>query len=216
MGAVRSGGWQFWIDRGGTFTDVVGRTPHGEIRIHKLLSDNPDQYEDAALQGIRDLLGLAPGDALPAAAIDAVKMGTTVATNALLERRGEPTALAITAWPRRRAADRLPASPGHLRAPYRAARAALRPRGRDRRARRAPRTALQTLDRRVPARRRRDHPGPGRHADEAEASRSARVARRPRRPAPPDRRGRHARRRPDLLGRQGRRSQPTPPERSRP
>ncbi len=96
MAAVEGGGWQFWIDRGGTFTDVVGRTPHGDIRIHKLLSDNPDQYDDAALQGIRDLLGLAPGEALPAAAIDAVKMGTTVATNALLERRGEPTVLAIT------------------------------------------------------------------------------------------------------------------------
>ena len=96
MALVHGSGWQFWIDRGGTFTDVVGRTPTGEIRIHKLLSDNPDQYEDAALQGIRDLLGLGHADALPAAAIDAVKMGTTVATNALLERRGEPTLLAIT------------------------------------------------------------------------------------------------------------------------
>jgi 5-oxoprolinase (ATP-hydrolysing) len=93
----RASGWQFWIDRGGTFTDVVARTPDGAIRVHKLLSDNPEQYEDAALQGIRQLLGLAPEDAIPAAAVDAVKMGTTVATNALLERRGEPTVLAITA-----------------------------------------------------------------------------------------------------------------------
>ena len=89
--------WQFWIDRGGTFTDVVARAPDGEIRVHKLLSDNPEQYEDAALHGIRHLLNLAPEQAIPGAAIDAVKMGTTVATNALLERRGEPTTLAITA-----------------------------------------------------------------------------------------------------------------------
>ncbi|HEX5795279.1 MAG TPA: hydantoinase/oxoprolinase family protein, partial [Geminicoccaceae bacterium] len=89
-------GWQFWIDRGGTFTDVVGRAPDGTLAVHKLLSDNPDHYRDAALQGIRDLLGLGAEEPLPAARIDAVKMGTTVATNALLERRGEPTALAIT------------------------------------------------------------------------------------------------------------------------
>ena len=90
-------GWQFWIDRGGTFTDVVARAPDGGIWVHKLLSDNPEQYEDAALEGMRQLLRLAPHDPIPAAAIDAVKMGTTVATNALLERRGEPTVLAITA-----------------------------------------------------------------------------------------------------------------------
>ncbi len=90
-------GWQFWIDRGGTFTDVVARTPEGAIRVHKLLSDNPEQYEDAALEGIRQLLRLAPDQPIPASSIDAVKMGTTVATNALLERRGEPTVLAITA-----------------------------------------------------------------------------------------------------------------------
>jgi 5-oxoprolinase (ATP-hydrolysing) len=89
--------WQFWIDRGGTFTDVVARAPDGEIRVHKLLSDNPEQYDDAALHGIRHLLSLTPDEPIPAAAIEAVKMGTTVATNALLERRGEPTALAITA-----------------------------------------------------------------------------------------------------------------------
>ena len=96
MAMAQGGDWQFWIDRGGTFTDVVGRAPDGQLRIHKLLSDNPDQYDDAALQGIRDLLGLDHAEHLPAAAIEAVKMGTTVATNALLERRGEPTLLAIT------------------------------------------------------------------------------------------------------------------------
>src|SRR5689334_2897637 len=91
-----AGGWQFWIDRGGTFTDVVARRPDGSLVTHKLLSENPEQYRDAALQGIRNLLGLAPDAALPAAAIDAVKMGTTVATNALLERKGERTVLIIT------------------------------------------------------------------------------------------------------------------------
>ena len=93
----RASAWQFWIDRGGTFTDVVARTPAGAIRVHKLLSDNPEQYDDAALEGIRQLLRLAPDAPIPASAIDAIKMGTTVATNALLERRGEPTTLAITA-----------------------------------------------------------------------------------------------------------------------
>ena len=92
----RKRGWQFWIDRGGTFTDVVARRPDGTLVTHKLLSDNPERYQDAAIQGIRDLLGLAPDDTVPGAAIDAVKMGTTVATNALLERKGEPTALFIT------------------------------------------------------------------------------------------------------------------------
>ena len=82
------GGWQFWIDRGGTFTDVVARAPDGALQAHKLLSENPARYRDAALQGIRKVLGLAPNAAIPAAAIDAVKMGTTVATNALLERKG--------------------------------------------------------------------------------------------------------------------------------
>ncbi|HPE00816.1 MAG TPA: hydantoinase B/oxoprolinase family protein [Burkholderiaceae bacterium] len=90
-------GWQFWIDRGGTFTDIVARDPQGRLHTHKLLSENPDRYRDAALAGIRALLGVAPGEALPAGAIEAVKMGTTVATNALLERKGEPTVLAITA-----------------------------------------------------------------------------------------------------------------------
>src|SRR5438876_3809657 len=85
--------WQFWIDRGGTFTDVVARRPDGTLITHKLLSENPERYRDAALQGIRDLLGLPPGAALPGS-IDAVKMGTTVATNALLERKGERVVLA--------------------------------------------------------------------------------------------------------------------------
>ncbi len=88
--------WQFWIDRGGTFTDVIGRRPDGVLVTHKLLSENPAQYADAAVAGIRHLLGIAPGAAIPADRIDAVKMGTTVATNALLERKGEATVLAIT------------------------------------------------------------------------------------------------------------------------
>ena len=77
-------GWNFWIDRGGTFTDVVGRMPDGTLGTHKLLSDNPRQYPDAAVQGIRDLLKLTPGQPIPLDQIDTVKMGTTVATNALL------------------------------------------------------------------------------------------------------------------------------------
>ncbi|MBI1206186.1 MAG: 5-oxoprolinase [Azospirillum sp.] len=93
---ANAGQWQFWIDRGGTFTDVVGRRPDGSLVTCKLLSENPERYPDAALQGIRDLLGLAPADPLPAHRIVAVKMGTTVATNALLERKGDRTVLAIT------------------------------------------------------------------------------------------------------------------------
>ena len=88
-------GWQFWIDRGGTFTDVVGKAPDGSLHVHKLLSENPEQYGDAAIQGMRDLLELKPGEPLPDPAIDAVKMGTTVATNAPLSE-GTPTVLAIT------------------------------------------------------------------------------------------------------------------------
>ena len=79
--------WQFWIDRGGTFTDVVARRPDGRLVAHKLLSDNPEHYPDAALQGIRDLLGVSADQPIPAERIAAVKMGTTVATNALLERK---------------------------------------------------------------------------------------------------------------------------------
>ena len=88
--------WQFWIDRGGTFTDIVARRPDGTLATHKLLSDNPERYRDAAVEGIRELLGVARGAPIPADRIDAVKMGTTVATNALLERKGERTALVIT------------------------------------------------------------------------------------------------------------------------
>ena len=78
--------WEFWIDRGGTFTDVVARRPDGSLATHKLLSDNPEAYRDAAIAGIRHLLGLAPDAAIPGERIEAVKMGTSVATNALLER----------------------------------------------------------------------------------------------------------------------------------
>ena len=88
--------WQFWIDRGGTFTDIVGRKPDGSIKTHKLLSENPERYRDAAVQGIRDLMGLEAGAQIPGGTIKAVKMGTTVATNALLERKGERTVLLIT------------------------------------------------------------------------------------------------------------------------
>ena len=88
--------WQFWIDRGGTFTDIVACRPDGTLLTHKLLSENAGQYADAALAGIRDLLGVARNAAIPAERIAAVKMGTTIATNALLERKGEPTALFIT------------------------------------------------------------------------------------------------------------------------
>ena len=87
--------WQFWIDRGGTFTDVVARRPDGALLTAKLLSENPERYADAALEGIRELLGLDTGDPIPAVSIAAVKMGTTVATNALLERKGDRTLLVI-------------------------------------------------------------------------------------------------------------------------
>jgi 5-oxoprolinase (ATP-hydrolysing) len=88
--------WDFWIDRGGTFTDIVGRRPDGTLAAHKLLSENPEAYADAGVQGIRDLLGLKRGEPIPPGKIGAVKMGTTVATNALLERKGERTLLLIT------------------------------------------------------------------------------------------------------------------------
>jgi 5-oxoprolinase (ATP-hydrolysing) len=88
--------WDFWIDRGGTFTDVVGRRPDGTLVAHKLLSENPEAYTDAAVQGIRDLLGLKAGEPIPPGRVGAVKMGTTVATNALLERKGDRTLLLIT------------------------------------------------------------------------------------------------------------------------
>jgi len=94
--AEHEAGWQFWIDRGGTFTDVVARRPDGSITTHKLLSENPRQYSDAAVAGIRHVLGLGADNPLPPELIGSVKMGTTVATNALLERQGEPTLLLVT------------------------------------------------------------------------------------------------------------------------
>ena len=93
---IKNSNWQFWIDRGGTFTDIIGRNPAGKILTHKLLSENSRQYPDAAIQGIRDLLCLQDSDTIPIHKIDSIKMGTTVATNALLERKGENTLLAIT------------------------------------------------------------------------------------------------------------------------
>lgn len=89
-------GWQFWIDRGGTFTDIVAQQPDGTIQVHKLLSENPGRYSDAAIQGIRELMGIPSGAPIPTEQIAAVKMGTTVATNALLERKGDRTLLLIT------------------------------------------------------------------------------------------------------------------------
>ena len=94
--ALHATRWQFWIDRGGTFTDIVARRPDGTLVTHKLLSDNPEQYPDAAVAGIRQLLGLASGVPITPAQVACVKMGTTVATNALLERKGEPTLLVTT------------------------------------------------------------------------------------------------------------------------
>ena len=90
------GSWDFWIDRGGTFTDVIGRAPDGTLAQKKLLSENPDAYRDAAIEGIRRLLALNDDQPVPKGLIGAVKMGTTVATNALLERKGDRTALVIT------------------------------------------------------------------------------------------------------------------------
>jgi 5-oxoprolinase (ATP-hydrolysing) len=96
MSASYSQNWEFWIDRGGTFTDVIGRRPDGALVTHKLLSENPEAYRDAAVHGIRHLLRLKPGEPVPSERIGAVKMGTTVATNALLERKGDRTLLLIT------------------------------------------------------------------------------------------------------------------------
>jgi len=94
---VAGAGWQFWVDRGGTFTDVVARRPDGRLLTHKLLSENPSRYRDAAVAGIRALLGTsAVGAPVPVARVEAVRMGTTVATNALLERKGDRTVLVIT------------------------------------------------------------------------------------------------------------------------
>ncbi|MGK7878204.1 MAG: hydantoinase B/oxoprolinase family protein [Xenococcaceae cyanobacterium] len=96
MTATSNNRWQFWIDRGGTFTDIVAKDPDGQIVIHKLLSENPEQYQDAAVQGIRDVMGIPADTPIRAEQIEVVKMGTTVATNALLERKGDRTVLLIT------------------------------------------------------------------------------------------------------------------------
>ena len=87
--------WAFWIDRGGTFTDVIGKNPNNEIIAIKVLSENPDNYDDAAIEGIRRLLGLGQADVIPTNIVKFIKMGTTVATNALLERKGAPTLLVV-------------------------------------------------------------------------------------------------------------------------
>ena len=89
-------GWRFWIDRGGTFTDVVGRSPDGRLSLRKTLSENPGAYSDAAVAGMRDILGLEPNAPFPPGLVESVKMGSTVATNALLERKGERTLLVAT------------------------------------------------------------------------------------------------------------------------
>ena len=90
------GQWQFYIDRGGTFTDIVAKTPQGQIIVHKLLSENPEQYQDAPIQGIKNIMGIAADEPIPTEQIEVVKMGTTVATNALLERKGDRLVLLIT------------------------------------------------------------------------------------------------------------------------
>jgi len=87
--------WQFWIDRGGTFTDIIGRHPDGRLSARKMLSENPERYPDAAIAGIKTFLELPLDAKIPPGVIEAVKMGTTVATNALLERKGEPTLLLV-------------------------------------------------------------------------------------------------------------------------
>ena len=117
--------WDFWIDRGGTFTDVIGRDPTGKLHARKLLSENPGAYRDAAVQGIRDHLGLKAGEPIPAGLVGEVRMGTTVATNALLERKGDRTLLVTTQGFPRRAAHRLPGAARHLRQGDHQARAAL-------------------------------------------------------------------------------------------
>jgi 5-oxoprolinase (ATP-hydrolysing) len=90
-----SAAWEFWIDRGGTFTDIVARDPDGVLSTHKLLSENPARYRDAAIAGIKTVLGVALDAPIPPGLVAAVKMGTTVATNALLERKGERTLLLV-------------------------------------------------------------------------------------------------------------------------
>ena len=127
-----SAAWTFSIDRGGTFTDIVARSPEGELVVRKLLSDNPERYDDAAVAGIRQIL--AEGDGGDGG-VDFVKMGTTVATNALLERKGESVLLAITSGFGDALRIGYQARPAYLRARNRPARAALRLGRRGRRAR---------------------------------------------------------------------------------
>ena len=133
--AVKAKRWDFWIDRGGTFTDVIGRDPKGALHARKLLSESP-AYTDAAVQGIRDLLRpRRRARRSPSGAIGFVKMGTTVATNALLERAGERVAAGDDARLSRRAGDRLPGAAENLRQADRQAEPALCGGHRDRRAR---------------------------------------------------------------------------------
>ena len=129
-----AGAWDFWIDRGGTFTDVIGRDPRGRLHPIKLLSES-SAYTDAAVEAIRRLLGLASGESIPTGAIRAVKMGTTVATNALLERRGERTLLVTTRGFRDALEIGYQARPRIFAKQHHQARAALFRRRRDRRAR---------------------------------------------------------------------------------
>ena len=94
---MKKQGWQFWIDRGGTFTDIIGKAPDNQLLAKKLLSEKPDHYDDAAVAGIIEILSeFETAGPESMVEIDAIKIGTTAATNALLERRGEPTVLAIT------------------------------------------------------------------------------------------------------------------------
>src|ERR1700686_435745 len=95
MAAQPAAKWQFWTDRGGTFTDIVARDPDGHLSTHKLLSENPGRYRDAAIAGIKTVLGVPLDAPIPPNVVEAVKMGTTVATNALLERKGERTLLVV-------------------------------------------------------------------------------------------------------------------------
>ena len=134
-GTEKRGSWDFWIDRGGTFTDVIGRAPDGALVAHKLLSDNPEAYGDAAVQGIRDLIGAKAGEPIPPGSSAQVKMGTTVATNALLERQGRAHAPPHHQGFSRRAQDRLPGAPENLCPPHHQAGNALRARRRSGRAR---------------------------------------------------------------------------------
>ena len=115
---ARGVGWQFWIDRGGTFTDIVARAPDGRLSTHKLLSENPGRYRDAAIAGIKTVLSIPLEAPIPPGMVEAVKMGTTVATNALLERKGERTLLVVNRGLRRCAADRQPGTAASVRPRY--------------------------------------------------------------------------------------------------